>query len=54
MVVAAVGCTLGMVPHMLPAITGLVALLHTDHGLDPARLRGGVRGLGARWALTDR
>ncbi|MFH8796892.1 LysE family translocator [Streptomyces sp. NPDC017941] len=29
-VVAAVGCTLGIVPHTLAAITGLAALLHTS------------------------
>jgi threonine/homoserine/homoserine lactone efflux protein len=29
-VVAAVGCTLGIVPHMAAAITGLAALLHTS------------------------
>ena len=29
-VVAATGCTLGIVPHMLAAITGLAALLHTS------------------------
>ncbi|KAA2258071.1 LysE family translocator [Solihabitans fulvus] len=29
-VVAAVGCTLGIVPHMLATITGLAALLHTS------------------------
>jgi threonine/homoserine/homoserine lactone efflux protein len=29
-VIAAVGCTLGVVPHMLAAITGLAALLHTS------------------------
>ncbi len=29
-VVAAAGCTLGIVPHMLAAITGLAALLHTS------------------------
>jgi threonine/homoserine/homoserine lactone efflux protein len=29
-VVAALGCTLGTVPHMLAAITGLAALLHTS------------------------
>jgi threonine/homoserine/homoserine lactone efflux protein len=29
-VVAAVGCTLGVVPHMLAAITGIAALLHTS------------------------
>src|SRR5215212_2156599 len=29
-VVAAVGCTLGIVPHMLAAITGAAALLHTS------------------------
>ena len=28
--VAALGCTLGVVPHMLAAITGLAALLHTS------------------------
>jgi threonine/homoserine/homoserine lactone efflux protein len=29
-VVAAIGCTLGIVPHMLAAITGLAAILHTS------------------------
>ena len=29
-VVAAAGCTLGIVPHMLAAVTGLAALLHTS------------------------
>ena len=29
-IVAAVGCTLGIVPHMIAAITGLAALLHTS------------------------
>ena len=29
-VVAALGCTLGIVPHMIAAITGLAALLHTS------------------------
>ena len=29
-VVAAAGCTLGIVPHMVAAITGLAALLHTS------------------------
>ena len=29
-VVAAFGCTLGILPHMLAAITGLAALLHTS------------------------
>ncbi len=29
-VVATIGCTLGIVPHMLAAITGLAALLHTS------------------------
>ncbi|MFD7444339.1 LysE family translocator [Streptomyces sp. NPDC059909] len=28
--VAAIGCTLGIVPHMVAAITGLAALLHTS------------------------
>lgn len=27
---AAIGCTLGIIPHMLAAITGLAALLHTS------------------------
>jgi len=29
-VVAAIGCTLGIVPHMVAAVTGLAALLHTS------------------------
>jgi threonine/homoserine/homoserine lactone efflux protein len=29
-VIAAVGCTLGILPHMVAAITGLAALLHTS------------------------
>src|SRR3712207_3717388 len=29
-VVAAFGCTLGIIPHMLAAVTGLAALLHTS------------------------
>jgi threonine/homoserine/homoserine lactone efflux protein len=29
-IVAAIGCTLGIVPHMLAAITGLAALLHAS------------------------
>ena len=29
-VIAALGCTLGVVPHMVAAITGLAALLHTS------------------------
>jgi threonine/homoserine/homoserine lactone efflux protein len=29
-VVAAFGCTLGMIPHMLATVTGLAALLHTS------------------------
>ena len=29
-ILAAVGCTLGIVPHMVAAITGLAALLHTS------------------------
>jgi threonine/homoserine/homoserine lactone efflux protein len=29
-VVAALGCTLGIIPHMVAAITGLAALLHTS------------------------
>src|SRR5215210_7734616 len=29
-VVAAIGCTLGILPHMLAAITGLAALLHAS------------------------
>ncbi|KAB2672795.1 LysE family translocator [Ochrobactrum sp. LMG 5442] len=29
-IIAALGCTLGIVPHMLAAVTGLAALLHTS------------------------
>ena len=29
-IVASIGCTLGVVPHMVAAITGLAALLHTS------------------------
>ncbi len=29
-VVAAIGCTLGIIPHMVAAITGLAALMHTS------------------------
>lgn len=29
-IIAALGCTIGIVPHMLAAITGLAALLHTS------------------------
>src|SRR3981081_2432898 len=29
-VIAAVGCTLGIIPHMVAAVTGLAALLHTS------------------------
>jgi len=29
-VIAAVGCTLGIIPHMAAAVTGLAALLHTS------------------------
>ena len=29
-VVAAIGCTLGIVPHMIAAVTGLAALLHSS------------------------
>jgi len=29
-VIAAVGCTLGIIPHMLAAVTGLSALMHTS------------------------
>ena len=29
-VVAAVGCTLGIVPHMVAAVTGLAALVHAS------------------------
>ncbi len=29
-VIAAVGCTLGIIPHMVAAITGLASLLHTS------------------------
>ena len=30
--VAAIGCTLGIVPHMVAAVTGLAAVLHTSAG----------------------
>lgn len=29
-VIAAIGCTLGIIPHLVAAITGLAALLHTS------------------------
>lgn len=29
-IIAAIGCTLGIVPHMIAALTGLAALLHTS------------------------
>ena len=29
-VIAAIGCTLGIIPHMLAAVTGLAALMHTS------------------------
>ncbi len=29
-IIAALGCTLGIVPHMLAAVTGLAALLHAS------------------------
>jgi len=29
-VIAAIGCTLGIIPHMVAAVTGLAALLHTS------------------------
>src|ERR1700674_924101 len=29
-IIAAVGCTLGIIPHMVAAVTGLAALLHTS------------------------
>jgi threonine/homoserine/homoserine lactone efflux protein len=29
-VIAAVGCTLGIIPHMVAAVTGLAALMHTS------------------------
>ena len=29
-VIAAIGCTLGIIPHMVAAITGLAALMHTS------------------------
>lgn len=45
-VVAAFGCTLGIVPHMLAAITGLAALLHTS-----ALLFDGVKYAGVAYLL---
>lgn len=41
-VIAAFGCTLGIVPHMLAAITGLAALLHTSAVLFDAVKYAGV------------
>lgn len=41
-VVAALGCTLGILPHMLAAITGLAALLHTSTALFEAIKYAGV------------
>jgi threonine/homoserine/homoserine lactone efflux protein len=41
-VVAAFGCTLGIVPHMIAAITGLAALLHTSAVLFDAVKYAGV------------
>lgn len=32
-IIAAAGCTLGVLPHMLAAITGLAALLHASPSL---------------------
>ncbi|KTT18144.1 LysE family translocator [Pseudacidovorax intermedius] len=40
--VAALGCTLGIVPHMLAAITGLVALLHASQWAFNAMKYGGI------------
>ena len=45
--IAAFGCTLGIVPHMLAAITGLAALLH-------ASALAAFFALGAKLALSDR
>jgi threonine/homoserine/homoserine lactone efflux protein len=41
-IVAAIGCTLGTIPHMLAAITGLAALLHTSATVFQVLKYGGV------------
>lgn len=45
-IVAALGCTLGIVPHMFTVITGLAALLHTS-----AMSLQIIKYLGAAWLL---
>lgn len=44
--IAAVGCTLGIIPHMLAAITGLAAIFHTS-----AAAFGIIKFLGVIWLL---
>lgn len=44
--IAAVGCTLGIIPHMLAAITGLAAIFHTS-----AAAFGIIKLLGVIWLL---
>jgi threonine/homoserine/homoserine lactone efflux protein len=49
--IAAVGCTLGIVPHMLAAITGLAALLHTSAlAFDVVRYAGAAYLLYMAWS----
>jgi threonine/homoserine/homoserine lactone efflux protein len=49
--IAAVGCTLGIVPHMLAAITGLAALLHASAlAFDVVRYAGVAYLLYMAWA----
>lgn len=44
---AAFGCTLGIIPHLLAAVTGLAALLHRT-----PELFGAIKYLGVAWLLT--
>ncbi|ENL1641557.1 LysE family translocator [Raoultella ornithinolytica] len=43
---AAFGCTLGIIPHLLAAVTGLAALLHRT-----PELFGAIKNLGVAWLL---
>jgi threonine/homoserine/homoserine lactone efflux protein len=50
--IAAVGCTFGIVPHMLAAITGLAALLHTSAlAFEAVRTAGVVYLLYMAWTM---
>lgn len=55
-VMAAIGCTLGIVPHMLAAVTGLAALLHASAtAFDAIKIAGVLYLLYMAWAaLQDR